>query len=142
MDQMSKPVQVKGDSTEADSSILSILKTDLDSNALEAGMPKFKLFGDVKEEAEEYMYTSPVKSPVKKVIANPEYRPFNENGSELSSSNSDQFSEKSPVKSHKSEDDSPHRRKLIRSPKKRATDLFMSELNSQNRIQKLLQESD
>jgi len=97
-------------------------------------MPKFKLFDEIKEEEKEYKYTSPVKSPLKRHLANPEYRPFNENGSELSSSYSNEFTGRTSHKSVRSEDDSPHRRKLIRSPKKRANDLFMSELEHKNRV--------
>lgn len=66
-------------------------------------MRKFELFG----EDDDYKHGSPTKDPMN--IANPEYKPFD---SRYSSS----FSCDSGAKS---EDDSPLRRRLLRSPTKK-----------------------
>jgi hypothetical protein len=68
-------------------------------------MRKFELFG----EDDNYDHSSPTKDPLN--IANPSYKPFGSHYSSSYSCNSGSGA--------KSEDDSPLRRKILRSPTKK-----------------------
>ena len=84
--------------------------------ARKPSMKKFKMFQDAEESEKDFKYGSPSKQPLNNNIADPEYKPFERNSQEsMYSYPSDND------KTNKSEDDSPHRRKLIRqsSPAKR-----------------------
>ena len=82
----------------------------------ERGMSKFNMFQDAELRDKDFKYVSPSKQPLNNNIADPEYKPFNERNSQESMYSYPSDNDKT----NKSEDDSPHRRKLIRqSPVKR-----------------------
>jgi hypothetical protein len=91
-------------------------------------MKKFQLFG----EDEKYEYQSPTKDPMN--IANPEYKPFGSNYSSC-------FSEDEGAKS---EDDSPKRRKMLKSPTRKNPKVLGDDEHKKKmeEMQKLLNETD
>ena len=92
-------------------------------------MEKFQLFHD---DEDNFQYPSPSKDPLN--IANPEYKPF---GRDYSSS----YSQNSGAKS---EDDSPLRRKIIKSPRKKRVKILSEKEHKEKMeyMQRLLNESD